>query len=171
MRQAIQASSSGTATASDGEQGGRPRLGLAVPYDCGVYEIFDHTADIGLRVRAPDLPGLFREGAEGLFSIVVEEIPRGEAPERLEFRLEANRIEFLFVDWLSELLYVFETRRLLLDAFEVDLRGSVLTASAMARPFDLDRDRLLREVKAVTYHGLRVEPTPDGWMAEVILDI
>jgi SHS2 domain-containing protein len=136
-----------------------------------MYELFDHTADVGLRVTAPDLPRLFCEAAEGLFSVIVEEIPRGVSSRRLDFRLEAERAEFLLVDWLSELLYVFDTRRLLLDAFEVDLRGNGLTAAALARPLDENRDRLLREVKAVTYHGLRLEPTASGWLAEVILDI
>jgi SHS2 domain-containing protein len=136
-----------------------------------VYELFDHTADLGLRVAAPDLNALFREAAEGLFSVVVEEIPQRGAPKRLDFAIEADRTEFLFVDWLSELLYVFDSKRLLLDSFEVDVRDSKLTATALARPLDEDRDRLLREVKAITYHGLRVEQTPDGWLAEVILDI
>lgn len=136
-----------------------------------MYELFDHTADVGLRVRAPDLPRLFCEAAEGLFSVIVEEIPPGVSSRRLDFRLEAERAEFLLVDWLSELLYVFDTERLLLDAFEADLRGTSLRATALARPLDENRDRLLREVKAVTYHGLRLEPTASGWLAEVILDI
>jgi len=69
-----------------------------------VYELFDHTADVGLRVRAPDLPRLFCEAAEGLFSVIVEEIPRGVSSRRLDFRLEAEGAEFLLVDWLSELI-------------------------------------------------------------------
>lgn len=136
-----------------------------------MYELFDHTADVGLRVTAPDLATVFCEAAQGLFSIIVEEIPRGVSSRRLDFRLEAEGAAFLLVDWLSELLYVFETKRLLLDAFEVDLHETRLTATALARPLDEDRDRLLREVKAVTYHGLRVEATQSGWLAEVILDI
>ena len=136
-----------------------------------MYELFDHTADVGLRVKAPDLARLFCEAAEGLFSVIVEEIHQGAPSRRLDFRLEAEGAEFLLVDWLSELLYVFDTKRLLLDAFEVDLRGTSLEATALARPLDENRDRLLREVKAVTYHGLRVEATEDGWLAEVILDI
>jgi SHS2 domain-containing protein len=136
-----------------------------------LYELFEHTADLGLRVVAPDLRSLFREAAEGFFSVVVAEIPRRGTPRSLDFRLEADRIEFLFVDWLSELLYVFDTKHLLLDSFDVEVRGRRLEASALARPVDLARDRLIREVKAITYHALRVERTSDGWLAEVILDI
>ena len=135
-----------------------------------MYELFDHTADLGLRVSAPDLNGLFREAAEGFFSVIVDEIPRRGTPEPIDFKLEADSTEFLLVDWLSELLYVFDTKRVLLDSFEVDIRGTTLTATALSRPFDGDND-LLHEVKAVTYHALRVEQTSTGWLAEVILDI
>ena len=135
-----------------------------------MYELFDHTADLGLRVTAADLNTLFREAAEGLFSVIVEKIPQRGTPKRIEFELEAERTEFLFVDWLSELLYTFEIKHVLLDKFEVDVRGTTLTASALAHPIDED-DPLLHEVKAVTYHALRVAKTPSGWLAEVILDI
>jgi len=135
-----------------------------------VYELFDHTADVGLRVAAPSLDALFAEAACGFFSIVVEPAPRREGMRRVEFALEAERLEFLLVDWLNELLFTFDTKRLVLDRFEVRVEGTRLTAAARARPLD-ERDRVLVEVKAVTYHGLRVERTPDGWQAELILDI
>ncbi len=136
-----------------------------------MYEFFDHTADIGLRVKSRDLEELFREAAEGFLSVVVERIPQRGIPTQLEFNLEADRLEFLLVDWLNELLYVLDTKHLLLDAFEVRITDTTLAATAMARPFDLEQDQLLREVKAVTYHNLRVEQTEEGWIAEVILDI
>ena len=136
-----------------------------------MYELFDHTADLGLRVEAPDLPALFRDAAEGLFSIIVEQIPHQVPTHELPIRVEAGRMDYLLVDWLHELLYLFETRRLLLDAFEVEIHDTRLRATARARPFDEKRDRLLHEVKAVTYHRLHLEKTRRGWQTELILDI
>lgn len=136
-----------------------------------MYELFDHTADLGLRVVADDLDGLFREAAEGFFAVVVETLPESAPQCTLEFRLEAERLDHLLVDWLNELLYVFDTRRLLLGSFEVSIEGRCLTASAAAHPLAEAGGGALREVKAVTYHGLRVERAERGWLAEVILDI
>ena len=136
-----------------------------------MYELFDHTADIGLRVVASDLDELFHDAARGFFSLVAEEIPDRQPVQSLQFDLAAPRLDHLLVDWLTELLYAFDSRGLLLDGFDVSVRDGRLRAGAMARPFDSERDRLLHEVKAVTYHGLRVEPTAGGWLAEVILDI
>jgi SHS2 domain-containing protein len=80
-------------------------------------------------------------------------------------------LDHLLIDWLNELLFLFDTQRLLLDSIRVTVRGAQLTATACARPVDQKHDRMLHEVKAITYHGLRVERTSDGWLAEVILDI
>ena len=136
-----------------------------------MYEFFDHTADLGLRIVSPDLDGLFRDAALGFFSVVVEPSCLGGGTRELEIRLSADRLDHLLIDWLNELLFLFDTRRLLLDSIRVSVRGTQLTATACSRPTDQERDRMLHEVKAITYHGLRVERTSDGWLAEVILDI
>jgi len=136
-----------------------------------VYELFDHTADLGLRIVSPDLDGLFRDAAEGFYSVVVEPSRPSGGADELELRLAADRLDHLLVDWLNELLYLFDTKRLLLDSIRLTVRGTQLSATARSRPADEQRDRMLHEVKAITYHGLRVERTTDGWLAEVILDI
>ena len=136
-----------------------------------MYELFDHTADLGLRIVSPDLDGLFRDAAIGFFSVVVEPSCPAGGTRELEFRLAADRLDHLLVDWLNELLFLFDAQQQLLDSFRVTVRGTELEATARSRPADVARDRMLHEVKAITYHGLRVERTTEGWLAEVILDI
>jgi SHS2 domain-containing protein len=136
------------------------------------YELFDHTADLGLRVSASDLETLLRDAAAGLFATIVEPAtPPGADGERLELRVPGTRPDWLLFDWLNELLFTFETRRLVLGDFEVRVDPAGLSARALGRPLDPGRDRLLHEVKAITYHGLRVERTAVGWEAELIVDI
>ena len=79
--------------------------------------------------------------------------------------------DLLLFDWLSELLYVFETEHLLLADFVVRLDESGLHAVCRGEPAERSRHDLDHEVKAITYHGLQVRAEPDGWMAEVIVDI
>jgi SHS2 domain-containing protein len=136
-----------------------------------MYEFFGHTADVGLRVRAADLNELFSDAARGLFAIVADE-SEGPAPASgRRFEIAGSRRDHLLFDWLNELLFVFDTERVLFREFEVEVSPTGLVARAMARPLDLQRDRLHHEVKAITYHGLRVEPSQCGWLAEVIVDI
>ena len=136
-----------------------------------MFELFEHTADLGLRVTSIDLDGLFRDAASGLFAMIAEPAPHGRPAGRREFEITGERHDFLMVDWLTELLYVFDTERLLSGEFEVTVHGSGLRASAACFALDVEDYRVLREVKAITYHGLKVERTADGWLAEVIVDI
>lgn len=136
-----------------------------------MYETFEHTADLGLRVEAPDLDGLFGEAGRGLFSILVDDFDEVRPRDEIAFEIEGSDREYLLFDWLNELLYRFETNRLLLSEFDVKVDEGGLKAKARGEPADPDRHRLSHEIKAITYHGLRVEQTDRGWMAEVIVDI
>jgi SHS2 domain-containing protein len=136
-----------------------------------MYETFDHTADLGLRVRAADLNGLFAEAGRALFAAIVEDPGAIAARERLEIALEADDLEYLLFDWLKELLYRFDAEHRLFGRFDVRVEGTKLTATVWGEPLDPARHALLHEVKAITYHGLRVEEAADGWLAEVIVDI
>ena len=136
-----------------------------------MYETFEHTADLGLRVRAPDVDTLFAEAAEALFSVLVENVESIAETRTLEIDIVGDDREFLLFDWLKTLLYHFDAEHLLFRRFEVHVRDDGLHAIAKGEPLDRSRHELGHEVKAITYHGLRVEQTPDGWLAEVIVDI
>ncbi len=136
-----------------------------------VYETFEHTADLGLRIRAPDLPTLFAEAAEALFSIIVTDLATVRPQIEQAFEVGGAPSDLLLFDWLSELLYVYETRRLLFGKFQVRLGPDRLQATAWGEPVDRQRHALDHEVKAITYHGLMLEQQGDQWLAEVIVDI
>lgn len=135
------------------------------------FETFDHTADLGLRVRAADLNALFADAARGLFSIIAAGLDPARATEAVHFEIVGRAIDLLLFDWLNELLYAYESRRLLFSRFDVHVADNRLSAVAYGEPIDADRHSLEHEVKAITYHGLKVERAGDGWLAEVIVDI
>lgn len=136
-----------------------------------MYEVFEHTADVGIRIQADDLNTLFAEAGRALFSVIVQNLEDVRATDTVEFAIQEKETDFLLLDWLGELLFTFESRGLLLSNFSVTVDENGLAASAQGEPLDRTHHHLEHEVKAITYHGLRVEPTDNGWMAEVILDI
>ena len=136
-----------------------------------MYEFFEHTADLGLRIRAADLDTLFAGAARALFAAIVDNLDAVQPLHQVEVRLPADDREYLLFDWLKGLLYRFDTEHLLFSRFEVRVDEHGLTGTAWGEPLDRDRHELGHEVKAITYHGLRVEQTADGWLAEVIVDI
>jgi len=136
-----------------------------------MYEVFDHTADVGLRIFAPDRSSLFADAARALFSLVVVNMDAVQAVEERHYELAGEQDEYLLFDWLTELLYTFETEHLLLSEFQVELSPVGLRATGRGERIDRSRHELDHEVKAITYHGLKVEPSGSGWMAEIIVDI
>lgn len=135
------------------------------------FEIFEHTADVGLRVTADDLNGLFAEAGRGFFWLIVENLEEVQAVQEVTVELETSDLESLLLDWLSELLFRFETEYVVLKEFEVKVDGTRLRATGRGEPLDTERHEVHFNIKAVTYHGLRVEQGKDGWLAELIFDI
>jgi len=139
----------------------------------GTIEIFDHTADVGLRVRGDDLDDLFRTAAEGLVDYVVanREDVRVERSEAIALRAETTA-DLLFA-WLDEIIFRTETTHTLFARFDVRLAADGLSLEAEVGGESIDRDRhvLDHEVKAVTRHGFDLGREGDGWVAELILDI
>src|SRR5262245_47898666 len=88
-------------------------------YDIGMFEHFEHTADLGLRVRAADLNTLFAEAAEALFVAIVEDAESIQTLRKFEFRIAGTDLAYLLFDWLKELLYRFDAEHQLQRGFEV----------------------------------------------------
>ena len=136
-----------------------------------MYELFEHTADLGLRVHAATLEELLAEAARGLLAMLVANPEAVRPVQTKTIALAAEDPPYLLFDWLNELLYAFETDKLLLSEFDLHVAGKQLTATCRGERMDPAHHQMDHEVKAITYHGLRVEHKTHGWEAEVIVDI
>jgi len=116
------------------------------------YEEIEHTADVGIRAYGRSLDELF-----------------ANAVGEIEVRLQADDLPTLFLRWLGELLYIHETQRFLFSSFDVHVVGRSLEGHARGEAIDKDRHELKLVIKAVTRHGLTVDP--EKGIAEVIFDI
>jgi SHS2 domain-containing protein len=136
-----------------------------------MYETFEHTADLGIRIRAADAEQLLIDAAYGLFSVIAPNASNVQAVESVQCRVRGDDIEDLLHDWLAELLFIFHTRRLLLTKFRVQFDFSGIIGSAVGEPIDPVRHEIQTEVKAITWHSLKVRQSPHEWFAEVIVDV
>ena len=136
--------------------------------DTAGFEILEHTADVGVRGWGPTLEDAFRQATLGLLDIVGVWHPGSGEREVIE--VEGHDLGAVLVDWLGEILYLQDTRDVVVTDLEVSsvhegrAKGWVELAS---RPVDIEGTA----VKAITYHRLKVAPTPNGWMAEVYIDV
>ncbi len=139
----------------------------------GQWQTFDHTADLGLRIHASDLPDLFRTAGEGLFGIILANRDQVEPIDQVEIALTADSVETLLIDWLNELIFQSETGHRFFSRFDVsvDPGGRRLSAVVHGEPIDPARHIIDHEVKAATRHGIQVMHEQGAWTAELILDI
>ena len=138
-----------------------------MPPDRG-YEVLEHTADVGLRVWGPDLSAVFEQAALGLIGIMGE--GRGPVTRHERISLEAPDEVALLVDWLSEVLFLFDARGLV--PRKIDVSVDATRVRAIIGGGDADRfEQSGPAVKAVTYHDALVRPTSDGYEARVYLDV
>ncbi|MGE5568974.1 MAG: archease [Rhodospirillales bacterium] len=136
-----------------------------------MYEILDHTADIGFRARGSTAAELFEQAAEALVSIAME---IDDVSPQQTYALEAagSDMESLLVNWLSEVLFWIDGRHIAMRRFEVsELASDRVAARAFGEPRNPERHRAKLVVKGVTYHQLRIWEDENGWWAEVYLDI
>ena len=131
------------------------------------YRILQHTADIGIEATAPDIPSLFSEAVRATAAVILDGDP-SEGDREVFVSAEAEDLEALLVDVLSEALFRFESMGEL--TVGADLEVSATTAAGKFRTL---RDAAVGgpAIKAVTYHQLSVERAGDGWRARVYFDV
>jgi SHS2 domain-containing protein len=135
------------------------------------FQILEHTADAGVTAYGQDLGQAFANAAAGLFSLIID-LDRVRESLRRDIVITAPGIESLLVEWLNELIYIFDVDNLLFKRFEIaHIDSTSLRARCYGERVDLSRHRLKTGVKAATYHLLKVERHNSGYRAQVIFDI
>jgi SHS2 domain-containing protein len=136
------------------------------------YEPLEHTADAGIRVWGGTWEELLRNAARAFYDQITDwrSIAAGEVEHVVE--AAGNDPAEVLVGWLGELLYLFDTRRLLFGDFEFEAaRPDRVRVRLRGEAFDMKRHPLKTEVKAVTHHKASVRQEEGCWTAEVILDL
>ena len=135
------------------------------------YELLDHTADIEMVAFGRDLPEAFGNAAYGMFDLITNADEIREV-DSFNLQVAASDTEELLVAWLDELLYKYETERIICRRFDIeDMSGTSLKAVVYGEKLDLGRHEVKLEIKSVTYHQLKVEEMKDGWKVQVIFDV
>ena len=133
------------------------------------------TADIAFEATGRDLPGLFVAAADATMNVMIDNLDAIEPRETRQIELSNDQIDMLLFDFLQELIYFKDAKRLLLRAREtqIDRKDEVyfLKSKVAGERLDDTRHQQRADVKAVTLHGFSVEKQDSGWKARVLLDI
>lgn len=132
-------------------------------------------ADIAFIAHGPSLSELYRQAARATTEVMLEDLDQLRLEENRNLDLEDEELEILLFDFLQELVYYKDAEQLLLLPKSVDVTltqgGYRLQASLAGETIDPRRHSLNADIKAVSLHRFRVEPTEGGWQAAVVLDV
>ncbi len=132
------------------------------------YEEIPHTADWALLVWGRTPAELFANAATGMYELMGGEAEEGAAPQPRLIALEAQDVESLLVAWLNELLYLTGEEGLLFSDFKVNIENELrLEAEVTGLPLA----SLKKEIKAATYHNLKVTRSGTGVETTIVFDV
>ena len=140
------------------------------------FELVEHTADIGLKIYGKDEKELFINAARGMFFLITGSV-LFSAPDRpkryFTVKSSASNIEDLIITWLSDLLYIYDTEFVLFDEYNIhSMTEKKIEARVRAIEIKGSPYRIIKEIKAVTYHNLRVYQNKNGrWEGNIVFDI
>lgn len=135
-----------------------------------MYEIIEHTADVGIKAYGRTPGEVLREMGRGMFSLIVDlDTVKHEIEEKIEVKGETY--EELTFAYLSELLFLHDTLRIVFSDFDVKVEkeNGLFVLKALAKGEKIKTHKLKLLVKGVTYHMLEINET-EGY-GTVIFDV
>lgn len=135
------------------------------------FEIFPHTADIGIRVYGRNLKELFNNAGEGVIYLMREEENLIEK-EIYDFNINANFVELLLNKFLNEFVYLFDTKGFLAKRFKIeDFHEDRVVGKIFGEIYDKNRHKLKYIIKSCTLEDMIIENVNSLLKVDIIFDI
>ena len=132
------------------------------------YKFVEHTADIQLAVVAPNLEELFSMAAQGMSEYIFGTETFDKIDLRPgEIRINSDDYESLLVDWLSRLIFLISTK----NERYFDFKFNLLSSTELRATLSGVQATPIADIKAVTYHGLKITESESAFQATITFDI
>ncbi len=137
--------------------------------------IIDHTADEAIEVIAESVEELFTAAAYGMKDVLVEPF-QTDAISVKQFYLQESSLEELLVKFLDEINFYFQTERwIIVDVRTLKIErasdGYKLFAEADGEHYIEQKHILKHEIKAVTFHQMKIIESNNGFTTRIVFDI
>jgi len=135
------------------------------------YRLNKHQSEIAVRVIGNSQADLFVNSAFALFDVMAD-IKAIESRERLPLEVEGTDRDDLMVNWVRELLYLYQSSGYLLREFQVhEVKDTIVRAEVCGEKIDPDRHEIKQEIASIAFHKSRMEKTGNQWTAHLIFEI
>lgn len=134
------------------------------------YRITKRQSELAVRVTGNSQADLFANSAFALFDVLTD-VEAIEIKEKLPLEVEGNDRDDLMINWMRELLYLFQGSGYLLKEFQIhDVKDKVVKAEVRGEKIDPDRHEIKQEIAAVASQHGRMEKTGNQWIAQLVFE-
>ncbi len=135
------------------------------------YRTFNRSSDLAVKIFGNSQAELFANSGFALFDLMTQ-IENVEVKEHMTLEVEGADRDDLVVNWMRELLYLYQGSGYLLKEFVVqEVKDTYIRGEVSGEKFDPDRHEIQREIRAVVSHQSRMEKTGNQWTAQVVLEL
>jgi SHS2 domain-containing protein len=135
------------------------------------YRITTHHTELAVRITGSSQADLFANSAFALFDVMTD-LAAVEIKERIALEIEGNDRDDLLVNWMRELLYLYQSNGYLLKEFKINqVKDTVVKAEVCGEKVDPDRHEVKQEIASVAAHKSRIEKTGNQWIAQMIFEL
>ena len=135
------------------------------------YKLLEHTADLGVTAWGGSIKDLFINSACAMYDIISD---IQFVDPLIPFHVKADGLDKdeLLKNWLSELLYYFHVKNMLLGKFDIEhISDNNIISLVSGETIDKKRHSLKHEIKAVTYHNLKITKKGNRFQTDIIFDV
>jgi SHS2 domain-containing protein len=135
------------------------------------YRIFSRSSELAVKVFGRSQAELFANSAFALFDLMTD-VEKVEVRDQLPLEVEGADRDDLMVNWMRELLYLYQGSGYLLKEFQVrEVKDNYIRGQVSGEKFDPDRHEIQREIRAVVSHQSWMEKTGEQWTAQVVFEL
>ena len=139
------------------------------------YKILEDVAiaDIAYEAYGKDIEELFENAAFAIFELSAD-IETFDAKKKLEFKLESSRMDNLLYDFLSEIIFLKDSKYMIFKKIKVSInKGKTCSLNAVmwGDKINPKKQGLKNDIKAITLHMFELKKEKNGYEATIVVDI
>jgi SHS2 domain-containing protein len=135
------------------------------------YTVLKRTSDLSIRVQGKTQAELLSNSASALFDLMTD-LEKVQVRENLPLEVEGVDRDDLIVNWIRELLYLFQGSGYLLREFKIhEARDDYVRAEVSGEKYHPDLHEILRDIRSLIYQQCRMEKTGDQWLARLSFEV
>lgn len=136
------------------------------------YRITKHQSELAVKVVGASQADLFTNSAYTLFDVMVADLDKVDCKDHIPLEIEGTDRDDLMVNWMRELLYLYQGSGYLLKDFQIrEVKDTIVKAEVAGEKIDPDRHEIKQEIAAIAFHKSRMDKTGNQWTAQVIFEV